>query len=232
MSLDDLIVLIPCAGTGVRYGSDRAKQYSLINDRTILEHTLKPFMHSNKIKQILLVAQSSDDKIDEYQKFSPKILLKKVGGLTRAESVLNGLNELACKNNEWILVHDAVRCCLTSELLDKLITAVTTSSYVGGILAYGAIDTVKQVENQIEISKTLPRKEIYLAQTPQMFRYDVLKEALEKADLTQITDDASAIESLGHKVLIVESPPSNIKITYPADRYLAEFFLNKLESDV
>lgn len=229
MTADNLIVLIPCAGVGERYGGNIPKQYSLINEKTILEHTLKPFIDSNKIKQILLVAQNNDTKVDEYQKFSTKILIKKVGGATRAQSVLNGLNALDCKNNEWILVHDAVRCCLTAELLDKLITEVTTSNYSGGILAYAAVDTVKQVlKNEcLEIKQTLPRHGIYLAQTPQMFRYDILKEALQNVDLKVITDDANAVELLGHKVLIIESCHSNIKITYPVDRYLAEFFLNE-----
>jgi 2-C-methyl-D-erythritol 4-phosphate cytidylyltransferase len=229
MSSNNLIVLIPASGVGERYGLDIPKQYSTIKDKTVLEHTLQPFINSSKIKQILLVAKDTDTIIDGYQKLSPKIVIKKVGGATRAQSVTNGLNALNCKNNEWILVHDAARCCLTTELLEKLIAEVTQTQYVGGILACRATDTVKEVliDKQIEIKRTVPRTEIYLAQTPQMFRYDTLKLALKKADLAQITDEASAVELLGHKVLIVESCPSNIKITQPIDRHLAEFFLNK-----
>ena len=175
----------------------------------------------------LLVAKSNDEYIDSYQKLSPKISIKKVGGSTRAESVLSGLNVLECEDDEWILVHDAVRCCLTSELLNKLITQVTNNNQ-GGILASAAIDTIKSVtrsENEILIEQTLPREQIYQAQTPQMFRYNILKKSLENTDLKYITDEASAVEKLGVPVAIIEGCSSNIKVTKPIDRYLAEFFL-------
>lgn len=221
-----MIVLIPCAGIGERYGLTTPKQYSLIKNKTILEHTLKPFINSDQIKQIVLVAQDKDTQILEYTKFSSKIVIYKVGGASRAESVRNGINKLLCEDNEWILVHDAVRCCLSAELLDKLIKSVVANN-IGGILATTSTDTVKQVleTDIVEVKQTLPRHEIYLAQTPQMFRYDILKKALNSVSLDNITDEASAVERLGIKVAVIESCTSNIKITYPVDRYLAEFFL-------
>lgn len=222
----DLIALIPCAGTGERYGQIIPKQYSIINDKSILEHTLQPFIASLQIKQIILVAKSSDTMIDAYQKLSTKIIIKKVGGDTRAESVRNGLQALECKINAWVLVHDAVRCCLTEELLNKLIDELKDDD-VGGILAANATDTVKYAlkNGTIEIDRTIPRDHVYLAQTPQMFRYNMLLQALSLDNLTQITDEASAIEMLGLKVKIVESCMSNIKVTNPIDKKIAEVLL-------
>lgn len=221
-----IIAIIPCAGTGERYGQLIPKQYSEIHGKTVLEYTLEPFINSKQIQQVILVAKASDTMIDTYQKLSTKIVIKKVGGDTRAESVRNGLQAVACKNNNWVLVHDAARCCLTQELLHKLIDELKDDE-VGGILAAKATDTVKYAlkNSVIEIDRTIPRERVYLAQTPQMFRYNTLLQALSMDNLTQITDEASAIEMLGLKVKIVESCTSNIKVTNPIDKKIAEVLL-------
>lgn len=226
MKQEELIALIPCAGTGERYGQIIPKQYSEINGKTILEHTLQPFINSKRINKIVLIAKASDTMIEAYQKLSAKIIIKKVGGDTRAQSVRNGLQAIKCQSNVWVLVHDAARCCLTEDLLNKLITEVSDDE-VGGILAAPATDTVKYtIKNvAIEIDRTIPRERIYLAQTPQMFRYNTLLQALSLDNLTQITDEASAIEMLGLKVKVVESCISNIKVTNPIDRIIAEVLL-------
>lgn len=225
---EKFIVLIPCAGIGARFGSEMPKQYRKISGQTILAHTLKPFLSNTLIEQVLLVANPHDRYIDEYTKLSEKIIVRKVGGSSRAISVLNGLGELSCCDEGWVLVHDAVRCCLTPTLLNKLLNQIKNSQ-VGGILAVAASDTIKEIAVNAEqvkiVRKTLVREQIYLAQTPQMFRYGILKKALMNVDLADITDEASAIEKLGLNVEIVESNKSNIKITYPEDIYLAEFLL-------
>lgn len=223
---DKYFVLIPCAGVGERFGGGVPKQYSQILGQSILTHTLQPFIALPEIYQIILVANINDVYIDEYAKLSDKIVIKKVGGSVRAITVLNGLREIKCNNDDWILVHDAVRCCITTALLKKLIDQLRDSP-VGGILAVQATDTIKQVSSRV-IDKTLPRDQIYLAQTPQMFRCGILKDALMQVDPAAITDDASAVEQLGYPVEIVESNPRNLKITYKEDAYLAEFLLQSL----
>lgn len=217
------IVLIPCAGGGSRFGSDVPKQYTEIGNKTVLEYTINAFLAVPKIEQIIIVASKADRYIDFYTKLSPKIYIQKVGGETRAESVLNGLQMIECQANDWILVHDAARCCITVDLIENMIAQLANEP-VGGILAIPATDTLKLGNNGI-ISKTLDRSVIYLAQTPQMFRYEALLKSLTIADLAKVTDEASAVEQLGLDVHLVEGSASNIKLTYSSDVYLAKMFL-------
>lgn len=225
---DKLIALIPCAGNGSRFGGELAKQYTALGGKTILDYTLQAFLAVPDISHIVLVAGAGDTHINHYLALSPQITCLKVGGVTRAESVVNGLvamqGMLKVQPQDWVLVHDAVRCCISPMLILKLINQLKSSD-VGGILALPATDTVKQVSGKF-ITRTLKREQIYLAQTPQMFRYTLLKEALQNGDLSQITDEASAVEGAGHKVQIIESDPSNFKITYKEDSYVAECLLN------
>lgn len=225
---DKLIALIPCAGSGSRFGGEVAKQYTALGEKTVLDYTLQAFLAVPDISHIVLVAEANDKYINRYLALSPQVTCLKVGGVTRAESVVNGLVEmqaiLKVQPQDWILVHDAVRCCISPMLILKLINQLKYSD-VGGILASKATDTVKQVSGKF-VTRTLKREQIYLAQTPQMFRYALLKEALQTADLGQITDEASAVETSGHKVQIVESNSSNLKITYKEDLFVAECLLN------
>ncbi len=221
---DKFIVLIPCAGSSVRFGGDIPKQYVTIAGKTILEHTLNVFISLEQIHSIILVASINDSYINSYKNLSDKISIKKVGGKTRAETVLNGLNSLNCSYNDWILVHDAARCCIKSEIIKKMIDELVVDE-VGGILAVGATDTIKKVDKGI-ITGTLKRENIYLAQTPQMFRYGILKKSLNNKDLTNFTDEASAVEQLGYLVKIVQSDIANIKVTYKVDLLFAEMLLS------
>lgn len=224
-------VIIPCAGSGSRFNSDFPKQYALIDEHTMLWHTINAIIAVNAIKSVWIVVNSTDDYVGEYVKISPKIHIAKVGASTRAESVLNGLLQLEgiVDANDWILVHDAARCCIKPELITKLIMELKNDS-VGGILAIGAVDTIKQVQVTVDnykiITKTIDRNLIYLAQTPQMFRYGILKHALLNVDLQLITDEASAVEMSGESVKIIEGDASNIKVTYQQDIVLARAILN------
>lgn len=221
---DKFILLIPCAGSSVRFGGNIPKQYVTIAGKTILEHTLNVFIPLEQIHSILLVSTINDPYINSYKNLSDKISIKKVGGKTRAETVLNGLNSLNCSDDDWILVHDAARCCIKSEIIKKMIDELMFDE-VGGILAVGATDTIKKVDNGI-ITGTLKRGNIYLAQTPQMFRYGILKKSLNNKGLTEFTDEASAVEKLGYLVKIVQSNTANIKVTYPIDLLFAEVLLS------
>lgn len=217
------IALIPCAGSGSRFGGTIPKQYTLLGNKSVLEHTIQAFLNVSLIDQIVIVANPLDDYIDRYSKISPKIMVYKIGGSTRAESVKNGLKQLVCNPSDWVLVHDAARCCITPELIAQMIHQLKADE-VGGILAIPATDTIKTGQNGI-IGKTLDRSKIFLAQTPQMFRYSILSSALNSATLDSVTDEASSVEQLGLAVRLVSGDSTNIKLTYASDMRIAKMFL-------
>ncbi len=217
-------VLIPCAGSGSRFNYSIPKQYVEINGKSILEYTLNVFLSIPLIEQIIIVANPYDSYIDSYVNLSAKIIIHKVGDTTRAGSVLNGLKQLNCKPDDWILVHDAARCCITPENVNELILQLQNDN-VGGILAIAATDTLKLGLDNV-IKETIDRSKVYLAQTPQMFRYGVLYKALDATDLDQITDEASAVERLGLPVHLVKGDVTNIKVTYPFDLHIARLLFS------
>ena len=216
-------VLIPCAGTGSRFGSVLPKQYSKIGGKTVIEHTLNAFLQVSEITEIVVIVSTGDTEIDKYALISPKIRVARVGSDVRAKTVLNGLNLLNCEDNDWVLVHDAARCCISPKTIKNMLDKLSEDK-VGGILAIPVSDTLKHGNNGI-VTKTVDRNNLYHAQTPQMFRYNVLHKALSSCDLGIITDDASAVESLGLNVHLVQGEVTNIKLTHPSDIKLAEFYL-------
>lgn len=216
-------VLIPCAGVGARFGTDMPKQYATIGSKTILEHTIDAFLALPEIDQIVVIASKHDEFIDKLDFLLDKVCIVKIGGDTRALSVLNGLKYLNAKENDWILVHDAARCCISSNSVRNLILELNDDD-IGGILAIPVTDTIKSCFDGT-INKTVDRSNLFLAQTPQMFRYKVLLEAMSKCNLETITDEAGAVEQLGFKVRIVNGETRNIKITYPTDLQIAKFYL-------
>lgn len=226
MLQEKLIVLIPASGIGTRFGGQIPKQYLLINGKPILQHTVEIFLGIEIISEIIIVVHPSDPIIANFEFKSPKVKVKRLGGETRAHTVLNGLSSINCSANSWVLVHDAVRCALKRSTLLKLINEIQDNE-VGGILATPVIYTLKLVNKSDKtVQTTLDRSNLYLAQTPQMFRYRVLKEALEKSDLSKITDEAQAIENIGLAVKIVEGEVTNIKVTTPDDLPLVTAILN------
>ncbi|MCE3268977.1 MAG: 2-C-methyl-D-erythritol 4-phosphate cytidylyltransferase [Burkholderiales bacterium] len=230
------IVILPCAGSGSRFGSVIPKQYTLIKGKTILEHTLNIFLSLDIIDRVIIVTAPDDCHIDSlltawqvnFTNYN-KIQVLKIGGITRAHTVRNAVDWLECENNDWILVHDVARCCISKESVLYQISVLLDET-VGGILAISAIDTIKQSMNGKIIDKTLKRSTIYQAQTPQMFRAGILKKALNSVDLDLVTDEASAVEHMGLSVKLVAGNINNIKITYPLDIELAKIiFSNQLE---
>jgi 2-C-methyl-D-erythritol 4-phosphate cytidylyltransferase len=217
-------VILPCAGSGQRFGGDIPKQYVKLHGRYLIEHTLDAVLNVLAIDQVYIVVNKEDNFIEQviqqYQhQYKHRIKILPVGGDSRAMTVLNALNEIN-QNTEyfdWILVHDIVRCYIKSELIERLIKKLRYEE-VGGILAIPSRDTVKLVDSNGLIIKTLERKNIYLAQTPQMFRHGVLLAAYKNIDdLSKMTDESSIIERYGKEVLIVSGDESNIKITYNID---------------
>ena len=217
------IVIIPCAGSGSRFNSEIPKQYLPLLDKTVLDWTLQAFVQVKQVSDIYVVCQANDSYIKDYRQKYPAISFLAYGGKTRAATVTNAFKHINVSDDDWILVHDAARCCIDPSDIEKMIILLEESP-IGGILASKATDTLKQVDIDGNIIATIDRSAIYQAQTPQMFRYGVLKSALLKCkeENINITDEASAIEIVGEKVRVVEAVNANLKITYPQDLLLAE----------
>jgi 2-C-methyl-D-erythritol 4-phosphate cytidylyltransferase len=289
-STSKLHVIIPASGSGSRFNSKKPKQYFEVAADTILAHTIKlftPYLESDRafnasvdkpikhsIASINVVVNVDDDyyksvaTLSTFSLYSQhkKLNWLKCGGDTRAESVYNGLLALSesgiVGSNDWILVHDAARCLLSSNVLGSLINYCLITK-TGAIVAIPATDTVKMVLNENSnfnpsssgvagnstmvtdiqartiIDKTIDRRKVYLAQTPQMFLFRDLLKGFKQAFAIAIkqgvsienlvTDEASIIELTGGEVGIVVGDKLNFKITYPVDLKIADLILsNKL----
>ena len=220
--------LIPAAGSGVRLGAASPKQYLEIAGRPLLYHALLAINRQPGIEQIFVVLAPGDAHFARYdwRELAPKLAPLYCGGETRAASVFNGLVAArdAIGASDWVLVHDAVRPCLGSAEVDRLFAGLGEDD-IGGLLAIPVADTLKRANQDTRVACTEPRDDLWLAQTPQLFRYRVLLEALRRADPRLVTDEASAVEALGLKPKLVMGDPRNIKVTYPEDLALAELIL-------
>jgi 2-C-methyl-D-erythritol 4-phosphate cytidylyltransferase len=219
--------IIPCAGFGSRAGTTVPKQYQVIAGFPMVVHTLKAFAGVTRLAKAVLVVAPDDAHMDDVLAAHPQTVFEMVrtGGATRAASVLAGLqqlNKLGARNSDWVLVHDAARCLVTPGQINALIDACKDDA-VGGLLAHKLADTLK-VEANGRVAQTIDRTDKWLAQTPQMFRIGVLLEALEHVG-AGVTDEASAIESMGLQPLLVPGNAQNFKVTYPEDFALAEAIL-------
>ena len=232
MNKDNYFLIVPASGVGTRMGSSTPKQYiRLENGLTIIDQCLKTLLEIKLISGFVVALSSTDSFFQSSHFYNhSKILAIAEGGKERFNSVLSALNSLnnRAQPNDWVLVHDSVRPCIKKSDIEKLIREVSNDS-IGGILATSAIDTVKE-KNASGSIKTIDRKKLYMAQTPQMFRFGILKEAIESAIRMggRITDESEAIEKLGHSVKIIGGSSSNIKITAKDDIDLANYFLKKL----
>ena len=219
--------LIPAAGVGSRMGAACPKQYLELLGKPVLRYALEAFGECSEIERIYVLISHEDEWLDAFLASWPdldtgRVRFLRCGGVTRRETVLNGLHVLfrECAPDDWILVHDAARPGLTPELIQRLIHAVADDK-TGGLLALPVVDTVKrQGNNGLE---TVSRDGLWLAQTPQMFRYAILREALEKSG--NVTDEAGAVEAMSLTPHLVEGHLRNTKITRPADLALVELFL-------
>lgn len=215
--------LIPCAGLGSRAGTAGPKQYERVAGQPLVWHTLSAFAGVKRISRTVVVVAPGDGFFERNPTTSA--LVVPVGGPTRAATVANGLRELrraGAVDNDWVLVHDAARCLITPELIDRLIDACDGDE-VGGLLAHPLADTLKLGEGG-RVAETINRGDKWQAQTPQMFRLGMLRQALEGAS-ERVTDESSAIEAMGLRPLLVESGAQNFKVTYPEDFAMAEAVL-------
>jgi len=219
--------LVPAAGIGERSGADRPKQYVEVAGRPLMAHTLAALLAVPALSATLVVLSPEDSHFEQAlpEFHGDRAWLARCGGATRAATVAAGLDELMARGaraQDWVLVHDAARCLLRPEWVQQLIAACGDDA-VGGLLALPLADTLKEA-HQGRSRSTLDRRGKWAAQTPQMFRIGMLREALALAGAA-VTDEASAIEALGHEPLLVEASLENFKVTWPADFALAERLL-------
>lgn len=218
-------VVIANGGVGNRFGGSNAKQYSKVAGKTLFEWTLSKFLERNDISGVFIPCHAQDFHIKSQQGVSDSKVQIVNGGLDRAHSVLNGLlSAQACADkNDWVLVHDVARPMVLTADIDQLLQYVRNHDH-GAILASPIADTIKCVGVQNIIESTVPREQMWGAQTPQCFRLGELVTALQQAieGGENITDEASAMEVAGHRVGIVQGSRSNIKVTYPEDLAFAE----------
>lgn len=217
----EIVAIIPASGIGSRMNAPLPKQYLKLLGKTILEHTLSIFLNHSQIEKVVVAVSKDDPYYAEIALLKHPKVQTVFGGETRAHSVFNALQTL--DDNVWALVHDAARPCLKQSDLNKLLQICDEN---GAILATPAVDTMKRACGQV-IQFTEERSTLWHALTPQLFRADLLKNALKSAfekNLT-ITDEASAMEHLGYTPLLVAGRSDNLKITRPEDLALAEFYL-------
>ncbi|MCU1304820.1 MAG: 2-C-methyl-D-erythritol 4-phosphate cytidylyltransferase [Candidatus Sulfotelmatobacter sp.] len=243
-----VIVIIPAAGLGTRMAAAStkgkqkktppSKQFTELGGTPILIHTLRKFVAVDAVSEIWIALRENEmagfrARLENEAK---DVLKKKVelvvGGEHRQQSVESALSAIAAGGDDIVLVHDAVRPFVTSEIIQEVIDAA--KKYGAAIAGLPAIDTVKQVERTAEgalIKATIPRAGIVMAQTPQGFRHSVIKKAFDEASADGFlgTDEASLVERSGHGVAVVMGSPRNIKITAPADMELAEFYLKSAD---
>lgn len=220
--------VVPAAGAGKRMNSAVAKQYLVIDGRTVLEHTLHRLAMTKHLAGII-VALSADDQTWPTLKNLPDIAMMTVtGGEERHESVFNALCHLIDQTDgdDWVLVHDAARPCVRSADIELLIDTVTEKNR-GGLLGVPVSDTMKRVNQQGCVEQTISRDGLWHALTPQMFRLAELHAALGQAlaENATVTDDAGAMERLGYQPVMVGGHADNIKITRSHDLRLAELYL-------
>jgi 2-C-methyl-D-erythritol 4-phosphate cytidylyltransferase len=220
--------IVPAAGVGKRMQADRPKQYLELAGKTVIEQTLSRLLQADVFEAIAVAISSDDPYWPQLPIAKHEKILTAAGGKERADSVLSALKSISDKasDDDWVLVHDAARPCITASDIHHLIARLIHDD-VGGILALPSHDTLKNVQDG-RIAGTLNRNHIWRALTPQMFRYGTLKIALEEAEGNPaITDEASALELKGLQPKIVEGRPDNIKITRPEDLPLAQFYLEQ-----
>lgn len=205
-------------------GSDVPKQYLPLLGMPLVAHSLKIFIENSRIDYVNVVLSPDDAEWQKQAIDDEKITIHHCGGETRAGTVLNCLSAMSdVEDDDWVLVHDAARPGLTNELLNRLLDALQDDT-VGGLLAIPLADTLKRADSTQRVTKTESRENLWQAQTPQMFRYGLLKKALQNAGASP-TDEAQAIEALSLQPKLVLGELRNLKITYPQDLVLAEAIL-------
>ncbi|MEP6610209.1 MAG: 2-C-methyl-D-erythritol 4-phosphate cytidylyltransferase [Burkholderiaceae bacterium] len=218
-------VIVPAAGNGFRYGASAPKQYLSLLDKPVLQHALDRLTDGFPSSIVHVVIARDDHWFDERIDAADNIRVLRCGGVTRPESVRNAVGSLQSANpRDWVVVHDAVRPCLDRAAVLRLRHELVDDA-VGGFLAVPVSDTLKRIGDNERVVCTESREALWRAQTPQMFRYDVLRQALDLPGFEFRTDEAHAVEALGLTPRVVIGSACNVKITYPEDMQLAAAIL-------
>lgn len=220
--------IVPAAGIGLRMGSDTPKQYLPLNGTPVLAIALQKLASISEIEKIVVALHPQDRWFSKLQPSLDERVVTVIGGDQRHLSVLNALLSIstAAQEQDWVLVHDAVRPCVSTADIRKLLTELNHHA-IGGLLGAPAENTLKQVDDQAVVRRTLDRSGVWNAFTPQMFRYGLLLAAIESAvkKNAMVTDEASAVELMGQRPQMIEGARTNIKITHAADLALASQIL-------
>ena len=232
MSTPQVHVLIPAAGQGTRFGGVMLKQYLPVCGKPVLAHSIKVFQFHPLLSSITVVLAEDDQWFESAVGLLAATVKTVIGGDTRAQSVRNGLRYIAENYSEtdWVLVHDAARPCLSASRLERFLEQGLESAD-GAILAMPVGDTLKRAGDSQEIVSTVDRSELWAAQTPQLFHVGALAEAIDAAQNAgcELTDEASAMEFVGVRPLLVKGSSANIKITHSSDLAIAEALLARKE---
>jgi 2-C-methyl-D-erythritol 4-phosphate cytidylyltransferase len=222
--------LVPAAGSGARMGADVPKQYLPLLGKPLIHHTLAALLAVPEIVRVFVVLSVDDAEWarHDWRDLGERLTPLFCGGPTRHDSVLAGLRAIAGEvaATDWVLVHDAARPCVATWHIERLMAELAHDD-VGGLLAAPVADTVKRADEHRRVAATVARDGLWRAQTPQMFRYVMLRRALEAAH--NVTDESAAIEAAGLRPKLVEGDVANLKVTYPFDLHLAAWILRQRE---
>jgi 2-C-methyl-D-erythritol 4-phosphate cytidylyltransferase len=215
-------LIMPAAGSGRRFGATVPKQYLQLAGRTVIEHALAAFLADERCRGIVVALDPDDSRFASLPLSSEPRMKIAAGGAQRCDSVRNALDAIAGADEDWVLVHDAARPCLSRSDLDALIAALSCDP-AGGLLATPLSDTLKRADHGQRAVDTPSRDSLWRALTPQMFRLGLLRSALRAAQAAgrEPTDEAQAMEWAGHTPLLVAGRADNLKVTSPADLALA-----------
>lgn len=224
-----LFALVPAAGGGSRFGGTTPKQYAPLAGRPLLAHTIDRLRDALDLHAIALAIAADDLHYDREIGARDGVTVLRCGGRTRSDTVRNALQALAgtCRDDDWILVHDAARPCVPHDALVRLVAHLEDDA-VGGLLAVPVADTLKRGDGDVDaprVLRTEDRAGLWQAQTPQMFRCGLLTRALAHPAAFECTDEAQAVEALGLAPRLIRGSQSNIKVTFPDDLQLAAAIL-------
>ena len=233
-----VFAIVPAAGSGTRMGDPLPKQYLPINGLPMILHTLTAMARVTRIEIIVVVIAADDIYWDaviaqnahaQRRGLTDRLQVFRVGGKTRAESVLNGLRavESVFGPTDRAMVHDAARPCIRSELIEQFLDELEDDP-IGGLLALPVADTLKRSSPDQRVEQTVDRQHLWRAQTPQMFRVGLLTKAL--ASMPEATDESQAIEAIGYQPKLIIGESANLKVTYATDMKLAQILLTESES--
>jgi 2-C-methyl-D-erythritol 4-phosphate cytidylyltransferase len=220
-----IFALVLAAGSGTRIGDAVPKQYIALAGKPMMFHSIETLASVPRVERVFVVLNPLDRHWSSHDWNFDNVEAIFCGGVTRGESVMNSLKHLGDKMaaDDWVLVHDAARPCLQKELVEQFLDELENDA-VGGLLAMPLTDTLKSADENLRVAATIPRLALWRAQTPQMFKRDLLFRGLEKKPTA--TDEAEAVESVGYYTpRLVEGENTNIKVTFAEDIAIAEVIL-------